>query len=137
MPLWVDRFHWKKTPTVLVDTEGGLYLRQEDLAKIGYLYLNDGMWNDRRILPEQWVAETMRPAAEVPYWDARYGFQWWLLPYAGGSQDWAYAGIGYGGQRLLVVPEYDLVAVFTGWNIDDIPALDPRFALERVLSSVR
>ena len=42
----------------------------------------------------------------------------------------------YGGQFLFVFPRLDLIAVFTGWNIDDKPELDPRFALERVLKAV-
>lgn len=136
-PLGIDRYYWKKTPTGLVDTEGGLYFEPDDLARIGYLYLNDGTWDGRRILPEGWVAETMHPAVKVPDGVASYGFQWWLLPYAGGEGKWAYTGLGYGGQRLLVVPEYELVAVFTGWNIDEIPSLDAVMALERVLDSVR
>jgi CubicO group peptidase (beta-lactamase class C family) len=136
-PLGIVDFYWKKTPTGLVDTEGGLYLKPGDLAKIGYLYMNDGVWDGRRILPEGWVAATMEPSTEVPNWDARYGFQWWLLPYEGKSKSWAYTGLGYGGQRLLVVPEYDLVAVFTGWNIDEIPSLDSQMALRRVLESVQ
>ena len=79
----------------------------------------------------------MNPSTEVPNWDARYGFQWWLLLYAGKTQNWAYTGLGYGGKRLLVVPEYDLVAVFTGWNIDETPSLDSQMALRRVLESVQ
>lgn len=136
-PLGIEDFYWKKTPTGLVDTEGGLYLKPEDLAKIGYLYLNEGLWNGQRIFDDDWVEATMHPSVDVPGWDAHYGFQWWLLPYEGGTKQWAYTGLGYGGQRLLVIPEYDLIAVFTGWNIDDIPSLDSRFALERVLNSVR
>jgi len=136
-PLGIDDFYWKKTPTGLVDTEGGLYLKPLDLAKIGQLYLQDGAWDGERLLPEGWVDSTMTDTVAVPDWVARYGYQWWLLPYEGGNRQWAYTGLGYGGQRLLVVPEYDLVAVFTGWNIDDIPALDAVMALERLLQAVR
>jgi len=45
--------------------------------------------------------------------------------------------VGDGGQRLLVIPEYDLIAVFTGWNIDEIPSLNSQMALRRVLDSVQ
>ncbi len=136
-PLGIDTFYWKVTPTGIIDTEGGLYLRPQDLAKFGYLYANDGVWDGQRILPAGWVAETMNPAIKDPDWDVHYGFQWWLLPYPGGEQQWAWTGLGYGGQRLLVIPEYDLVAVFTGWNIYDKPSLDSQYALARVLESVR
>jgi CubicO group peptidase (beta-lactamase class C family) len=134
-PIGIDRFYWKKTPTGIADTEGGLYLRARDLARLGYLYLNDGVWDGRRILPEGWVAATMEPAVEVPGSPYAYGFQWWLLPHSGDRL--AYTGLGYGGQRLFIVPEQDLVAVFTGWNIYDRPQLDPAFALRRVLEALR
>ena len=136
-PLGIDAFYWKKTPTGLVDTEGGLYLEPQDLAKIGYLYQNDGIWKGQRILPKGWVAASMAPDTDVPGWSGKYGYQWWLTPYEGGKQNWAYTGDGYGGQYLLVVPEYDLIAVFTGWNIYDKTPLDPSFALEQVLNAVR
>ncbi len=54
-PLGIDDYHWKRTPRGYPDTEGGLYLEAEQLAKIGYLYLNDGVWDGERILPEGWV----------------------------------------------------------------------------------
>jgi len=136
-PLGIKEYYWKKTPTGLVDTEGGLYLKSDDLAKIGYLYMNGGNWDGRQIFPEEWVANSMSPSTGTPGSDYRYGYQWWLLPYEGGSEQWAYTGLGYGGQRLLVVPEYGLVAMFTGWNIDEIPSLDAQMALDRVLNSVR
>jgi CubicO group peptidase (beta-lactamase class C family) len=137
-PLGISRFFWKRTPTGLPDAEGGLYLTGHDLARFGYLYLHDGVWGGKRILPEGWVAETMRPRA-IPGGDmppeVRYGYQWWLLPY-GTAGRFAFTCLGYGGQRLLVIPEHDLVAVFNGWNIYDKPALDPRLALDRVLAAV-
>ena len=136
-PLGIDSSYWKKTPTGLVDTAGGVYLEPQDLAKFGYLYENDGIWNDQRILPEGWVAASTDPDTEVPDWPGKYGYQWWLIPYEGEKQNWAYTGWGFGGQYLLVVPEYDLIAVFTGWSIYDEPVLDPIFALEQVLNAVR
>jgi CubicO group peptidase (beta-lactamase class C family) len=48
--------------------------------------------------------------------DSGYGYQWWVPDQDGGKAT-IFAGNGYGGQYLLVVPEYDLVAVFNGWNI--------------------
>src|SRR5258706_13613903 len=53
-PLGIHQYSWKRTPLGVVDTEGGLYLRAEDLAKIGLLYLNDGRWNGRRLMTSDW-----------------------------------------------------------------------------------
>lgn len=63
----------------------------------------------------------------------KYGYQWWVLP----GKTPAYAGIGYGGQLLVVVPSLELIAVFTGWNIYDKPALTAEFARDRVVAAVR
>jgi len=60
-PLGIDAYFWKRTPLGVVDTEGGLYLRTEDLAKIGLLYLNDGLWKGRRLLKSDWIKESMTP----------------------------------------------------------------------------
>jgi hypothetical protein len=67
-PLGIDDFHWKKTPTGLHDTEGGLYLNAEDLARIGLLYLRDGIWRRARILPAGWVDASFnaRPFGDDP-----------------------------------------------------------------------
>jgi len=131
-PLGIKDFYWKRTPKGLADTEGGLYLAPRDLAKIGRLYLQDGVWDGKRLLPEGWVKASTTSATATNENAFEYGYQWWVLPDAG-----AYAAWGYGGQFLFVVPRLDLIAVFTGWNIYDQPELDPRFALGRVIAAVR
>ena len=135
-PLGISRFFWKHTPTGHPDTEGGLYLTPRDLAKIGYLYLNDGVWEGSRILPEGWV-KASTTAQVGPLSDEEglsYGYQWWVFP--GGGPP-AYAAIGYGGQFLVVVPSLELIAVVTGWNIYDKPELTAAFVRDRVLEAVR
>jgi CubicO group peptidase (beta-lactamase class C family) len=79
----------------------------QDFARFGYLYLRDGVWDGRRILPEGWVdyARTPSYATEVE----SYGAHWWLTP--GTSR--FFAG-GYDGQRIFVVPERDAVVVRCG-----------------------
>jgi CubicO group peptidase (beta-lactamase class C family) len=113
-PLGIRDFHWKKTPRGYPDTEGGLYLGAEGLAKIGYLYLHDGVWNGRRLLPEGWVANaTRRHVTSVAgAWD--YGYQWWITS-RNGADVWT--GRGFGGQLLVIVPDRQLVAVVSAWNI--------------------
>lgn len=133
-PLGID-FYWKRTPKGLADTEGGLYLTARDLAKFGYLYLRDGVWEGRRIVPAGWVEESTRPRVSTGKY--RYGYQWWTFEKETSPADTCYAAWGYGGQFLFVFPKLDLIAVFTGWNIYDKPELDPRFALERILNAVK
>lgn len=113
-PLGIRDFHWKKTPTGHPDTEGGLYLSTGDLAKIGLLYLRGGMWDGRRILPEGWVrSATAAHATGLPGgWE--YGYQWWRTS-RDGAEIWA--GRGFGGQMLLVIPSRDTVAVVHAWNV--------------------
>ena len=113
-PLGIRDFHWKKTPTGHPDTEGGLYLSADDLAKIGLLYLRNGEWEGKRILPSAWVREsTTRHVTGLPGgWD--YGYQWWITTRAG-TEIWA--GRGFGGQLLLVIPSRDIVAVVNSWNV--------------------
>ena len=134
-PLGID-FYWKRTPKGLADTEGGLYLTPRDLAKIGYLYLHDGVWDGRRVLPDGWARASTVSRTATDEKGIGYGYQWWVLPPAGAGSPGSFLAWGYGGQLLIVVPDLQLIAVFTGWNIYDKPSLDPRFALARVLASV-
>ncbi len=109
-PLGIVEYHWKRAPEGLPDALGGLFLEAEQLAKIGYLYLRDGVWDGVRILPDGWVAAATARQVEEP----GYGYQWWR-PDPGGVVVWA--AQGFGGQYLLVLPDYDLVAVINSWNL--------------------
>lgn len=113
-PLGIRDFHWKKSPTGHPDTEGGLYLSAEDLARIGRLYLRKGQWNGREVLPARFVtaATTRHVTAVAPSWD--YGYQWWLTK-RGDVDVWA--GRGFGGQLLIVIPSLDVVGVANAWNV--------------------
>lgn len=117
------KHHWKRTALGVADTEGGLYLRGEDLAKIGYLYLHDGNWNGKQIVSKEWVKESLTPYIDVgsarPGSEFRYGFKWWLYPLNG---SFVWMARGFGGQRLMVFPQENLIGVFTGWEIFKDPA---------------
>jgi CubicO group peptidase (beta-lactamase class C family) len=136
-PLGIHKYAWKRTPLGLADTEGGLYLEPRDLAKLGYLYLHDGMWEGKQIVPATWVHQSTRWSIDTPWHAAGYGYQWWVLSRQSDTSYAVYAAVGYGGQYLIVIPQLDTIAVFTAWNIYDGRALDIRVALERVLAAVR
>jgi CubicO group peptidase (beta-lactamase class C family) len=124
-PLGINEYHWKKTPRGFSDTEGGLYLKAEDLAKIGYLVNHKGSWAGEQIVSAEWVkAMTSLHVEDVdpddPDFNYGYGYQWWLVDpkeREAKKEPQIYAGFGYGNQRLLVVPDLDLVVVFYAWNI--------------------
>lgn len=139
-PIGIRDFYWKITPDGEADTEGGLYLAPHDLARIGYLFLRGGVWDGRRVISEEWVRTSTAPVVpdidpDNGRPDPGYGYQWWI-PEQEEGRPVVFAGNGYGGQFLLVVPGYDIVAVFNGWNIHDRPELSTYRALqERILPS--
>ena len=139
-PLGIDNYVWKRTPSGLVDTQEGLYVAPRDIAKITYLYLKRGNWDGHQIVPEEWVKASIEPLYDVV--DDRsiqYGYKWWLYHYQYQGEDRvAFGGAGFGGQRPIVLPEFDLVLVFTGWNIlPDRPSLSAQDAIERILAAIR
>jgi CubicO group peptidase (beta-lactamase class C family) len=120
-PIGITEFYWKITPDGEADTEGGLYLSTEDLARFGYLFLRGGEWNGRQVVSREWVAASTSPVVPdvAPHnerQDPGYGYQWWVPDHENGSAR-IFAGNGYGGQFIMVVPEHDIVVVFNGWNI--------------------
>ncbi len=131
-PIGIEDFHWKLTPTGEVDSEGGLYLATHDLARIGYLMLRGGEWNGRQVVSRDWVQASTAPVVQ----ETGYGYQWWVPLHEEGRTR-IFAGNGYGGQFLHVVPEHDLISVFNGWTLHEQPELSSWMALqERILPAV-
>jgi CubicO group peptidase (beta-lactamase class C family) len=93
------------------------YATARDWARLGMLYVNDGMWNGHRILPEGWVAYTRSPAPADPL--RRYGAHVWLKvadEYSGDAvlpAD-AFHAIGHAGQFVTMIPSANLVVVRLG-----------------------
>ena len=81
-----------------------------DFARFGYLYLRDGIWDGRRILPEGWVDDARVPGSADPDNPQHYGRHWWVADDDLGTF-WAN---GYEGQRVMVVPLLDAVVVRLG-----------------------
>jgi len=138
-PLGIDNFHWKRTPFGLTDAQEGLFVSSRDIAKIAYLFLKQGQWEGKQVVPAAWVDASVAPFVSVV--DDRsieYGYKWWLVHYEYQGEDRvAFAGFGFGGQYPIVVPELDLVIVFTGWNIlAEGPRLSALKGIERILQAV-
>jgi CubicO group peptidase (beta-lactamase class C family) len=134
-PLGIAAF-WKRSPNGLVDTEGGLYLRPRDVAKILLLFARNGMWEGRQIVQSEWVKQSLAPSIAVGG-GIQYGFKWWLYPYGTGDSRMVWGGSGFGGQRPLYFPDDDVLVVYTGWNVlPDRPSLPLRVAIDRIRESI-
>jgi CubicO group peptidase (beta-lactamase class C family) len=124
-PLGIDQAAWGFINPDMVWASGDLQLRPRDMAKLGQLYLNGGVWNGQRILSQAWVDEATkgRVAVDQPHlaqdWGDRYGYHWFRRTYAyGGGSTQVYLRTGWGGQAIIVFPEFDMVVVFTGGNYE-------------------
>lgn len=118
-PIGIRRWHWKRTPAGLIDTEGGLYLEALDLARIWYLFLRGGVWNGKRVISTEWVNASVAPAIAVAAAPGapKYGYKWWLYPHPADTSSHVWSGSGFGGQFPMALPRDDLIVVFNAWNI--------------------
>lgn len=101
---------WEISPEGYNWGGNNMFLTPRILARFGQLYLSDGVWNGRRLLPSGWVEESFLPHAEGWPDYARYGYLWWIGQVDG--MRYAFAS-GYGGQYVYVVPEMNAVIVLT------------------------
>lgn len=121
-PLGITDYGWQSDPQGVTTGNSGLVLRPRDMAKLGYLYLHNGQWNGKQIVPAAWVQASttkhmetkgLMNAAE----DDGYGYYWWIDSFGG------FSAHGFGGQYIFVLPRLDMVVVFTGGIADpDFPA---------------
>ncbi len=118
-PLGIERWYWKRIPTGLVDTEGGLYLEAGDLARIWQLFLQGGAWKGKQVVTREWVTESVKPAVQVGSraGGPMYGLKWWLRRDPSDTSKFIWAGSGFGGQFPLAMPAQEMVVVFNGWTI--------------------
>lgn len=106
-PLGIKDPSWERDPSGVPIGGWGLSLSPRDMAKLGFLYLHDGTWDGKQVVPAYWVASSTQPQIKAnDTWE--YGYQWWVDP------DGAFfTAVGRYGQGIFVVPGLDLVVVFT------------------------
>jgi CubicO group peptidase (beta-lactamase class C family) len=130
-PLGISSYEWVgfEHDPEMAFASSGLYLRPRDMAKIGQLYLQQGIWNGERIVSQEWVQKSVERAISIPK-SARgadhasgYGYQWWLEEYRSGKIE-AFSARGHGLQFIVVLPELNMIVVFTGgaWSISPFQA---------------
>jgi CubicO group peptidase (beta-lactamase class C family) len=114
-PLQMRTYHMNLTPAGEGYMGGGLHIRPRDALKLGQLYLDGGVWNGKRIVSKKWVeVSTARHPMNARGAD---GYNWHLNDIKLGDRVFKeYDASGNGGQLVMVLPELDLVVMFTGGN---------------------
>ena len=130
-PLDFGRYHWNLMPTGDGYLGGGAFLRSRDLLKVGQAYLDGGVWRGRRIVDAAWVERSTKPYVKITPATTGLAEETFGEFYGGGEDSWAwhpsqlksgdrtyreYEASGNGGQLLMVIPELELVVVFTAGN---------------------
>ncbi len=125
-PLGITNYLWEKFNNGVVFVSGDLKIRPRDMAKFGYLFLSEGKWNGNQLVSKEWVTEATTPHVSINQ-QLSYGYQWWIETHNYRSQQiTSYSARGWGGQRIQIFKELDLVVVLTGGNyvgytpVDDI-----------------
>ncbi|MFT5522947.1 MAG: CubicO group peptidase (beta-lactamase class C family) [Pirellulaceae bacterium] len=119
-PLGILDPKWDSSPQGISIGGYGLFVRTEDIAKFGQLYLQKGKWQGQQLLPASWVEQATSkqvsngsdPSRD---WDQGYGFQFWRCRHG------AFRGDGKDGQFCIVLPEQDAVIAITA-NTRDMQA---------------
>lgn len=118
--------HWGSDPNGVFSGGYNVYLTPREMAKFGLLYLNEGKWKGKEILPASWVNASMSTQT-IAKADTDYGFNWWVKKMKGHP-----VGIanGFGGQYIFVVKDLNLVVVITANTIDFDKDVDFRGVVE-------
>lgn len=108
-PLGISDVHWSSNPQYITAGYNGLHMQPQDVVKIGYLYLNNGVWDGKQIISSQWIkVSTQRHMTTNAGFCSGYGYQWWIV------SPGIYTAIGAQGQYITVAPEKNMLTVFTG-----------------------
>jgi CubicO group peptidase (beta-lactamase class C family) len=125
--LGIEKAEWPADAKGISYGWGDLHLSPRDMAKLGYLWLQRGRWEDQQVIPADWMAAATRQHAE--HMGEGYGYGMWVYP----TRDVPmFEANGRGGQRITVVPAKNLVVVMTGGGFE--PGDVGKFILESVVS---
>lgn len=111
-PLGIENPEWPSSPQGNTYGGWGLKIRTEDIAKFGQLYLQEGQWHGKQLVPAAWVKQATSKQVSngsdpTKDWDQGYGFQFWRCRHG------AFRGDGANGQFCIVLPEEDAVIAIT------------------------
>lgn len=109
-PLGIKNYYWLKDQTGTIDGGTGLVMIPRDMLKFGILYKDKGMFENKRVLSEEWV----KKATDKNISDFKYNYFWWRFNESIEDKSiYGYSSIGFGGQTITIVSELDLIIVTT------------------------
>jgi CubicO group peptidase (beta-lactamase class C family) len=114
-PLNISKYEWQYTPQHVPNTAGGIRMNALDFAKFGQLYKNGGTWNNKQIVPKDWINKTFTKQKQVPgRTNEYYGYLFWNKQYeVRGKSYEAFYCAGNGGNYILVFKDIPFVIVIT------------------------
>ncbi|HEX6034979.1 MAG TPA: serine hydrolase [Anaerolineales bacterium] len=108
-PLGIENPTWETDPRGINIGGTGLHIKTEEIARFGQMYLQKGVWQGKRIVPEKWIVEATKATSDNsntqtnPDWNVGYGYQFWRC------QHDSYRGDGAFGQYCIVMSEQETV----------------------------
>jgi CubicO group peptidase (beta-lactamase class C family) len=129
-PLNIQGGSWQRLPSGYFFAGGGIFLRPRELAKIGYMFLNNGYWGEKQVITPGWISESvqehiMTQGRTLPLAHG-YGYQWWLKDFH--VKDLTYncfLAAGWGDQYMFIIPAKELMIVFNGGNFLSAGSISP------------
>ena len=124
-PLGIDSVYWYQFENGTFACDGTFKITPRDMLKIGITFLNGGIWNEQRIISKEWVEKSKttyknNTGIKIPIDDTGkngYAYTWWTNEISGsGKSAKLFQASGWGGQEIIVIPDLNMVVVFTGGN---------------------
>jgi len=120
-PLTIDGGTWQVLPGGYFFASGGISLRPRGLAKIGSLFLNDGRWDNKQVITEEWISESVMSHIDT---EGRtlpsshsYGYQWWIQDFSSNGIVYnSFLAAGWGDQYMIIFEERDMMVLINCGN---------------------
>jgi CubicO group peptidase (beta-lactamase class C family) len=113
-PLGITAYQWHVMPDGKASAGGLFFIRPRDMAKIGLLMLNNGVYNGEQVVSGEWVNSSRNTVLEMEGPFEGYGYLWWKQSFDKGVT--SFFADGNGGQHIFIVPSRELVVIFTSGN---------------------
>lgn len=119
---------WFRDPAERLPGGWGLRLRPMDMLKLGQLYIQKGVWNNRKVFAANYPAQAWAPGVSP-----HYGLHWWIAQSQGRGKADHYAAIGHKGQRIYVFPDPGIVAAV----VASLPPDEEQYLASATLAAIR